>query len=749
MRTYRCLAGCGKSLRSLLPFAYLAGCYSGRPTLLSQNPFFRILLAIQLAVLSVVLMAPLGVLAMPVQTRAVVAATPTHTPVRTPTPKSTATPTHTTVRTPTPKPTPTPGIATLSGTAVQGPMASTTVLVYAVNTANGSNGAILGGTLADGNGNFTIKLARPAGPVRLLADGGTYVSEMKGATIYTPADISALLGSVTGNVAGISINPLSNFVDSMTVGKLKAGGISFANALAAATANIEKFYGLTTDPARIIPNYTSSGLNTDAGNLGLILGALINEDQALCPDQPGGLVTALAADIADGVYNGLSFGNAITYCGKQKLTALAGTIDFQDASSGVAQLAHITGAFAFGGKGNILTANQLANGALNGTLVYPLVPLAKVNAAIVQTAPAPVNKFAPPAGTATMNQARELATGTLLPNGKVLIAGGVFGTAVFTSTELYNPATNTFAPASATARMNGARYWATATLLPSGKVLIAGGYAFGSALASTELYDPITNSFSPGTATMNIARLNATATLLPNGKVLIAGGEDSNFNPLPSTELYDPKTNTFTPSGATANMNAARVSTTADLLPNGKVLIAGGYQPSPVGSVPLASTELYDPASNTFAPAAATATMNLARDGAIAVMLPNGKLLIAGGFGSLGDLTSVELYDPGTNTFAPPTATPAMNNPHGNGVAKLLPNGKVLIAGDNGLPGEPGNTDLYNPATNSFASASVTVLMNANRINDTITLLPNGKVLIAGGVNQDSGTLSSTDLYTP
>ena len=121
--------------------------------------------------------------------------------------------------------------------------------------------------------------------------------------------------------------------------------------LAGATANIEKFYGLTTDPARIIPNYTSSGLNTDAGNLGLILGALINEDQALCPKQAGGLVTALAADIADGVYNGLNFGSAITYCSKQKLTALAGTIDFEDALSGTAQLANITRAFAFWRQG--------------------------------------------------------------------------------------------------------------------------------------------------------------------------------------------------------------------------------------------------------------------------------------------------------------------------------------------------------------------------------------------------------------
>ena len=141
-------------------------------------------LQILLAVLGLAVAAPLSASARPVQTHVAVAATPTasrtptHTPIRTPTPKPTATPT--------PKATATPAIVTLSGTAVQGPMAWTTVLIYAVNTTNGSNGAILGGTLANGSGNFTITLARPAGPVRLLADGGSYVSEMNGAAIYTP-----------------------------------------------------------------------------------------------------------------------------------------------------------------------------------------------------------------------------------------------------------------------------------------------------------------------------------------------------------------------------------------------------------------------------------------------------------------------------------------------------------------------------------------------------------------------------------
>src|ERR1019366_69000 len=105
-----------------------------------------------------------------------------------------------------------------------------------------------------------------------------------------------------------------------------------------------------------------------------------------------------------------------------------------------------------------------------------------------------------------------------------------------------------------------------------------------SYLSSTELYDPTTNTFAPTTPLMNGARAYATAILLPNGKVLIAGGSDG--SPLSSTEIYDPATNTF--AATTPSMNAVRYNATATLLPNGKVLIAGSY------NTYLSSTDLYD-----------------------------------------------------------------------------------------------------------------------------------------------------------
>ena len=114
----------------------------------------------------------------------------------------------------------------------------------------------------------------------------------------------------------------------------------------------------------------------------------------------------------------------------------------------------------------------------------------------------------------------------------------------------------------------------TATLLPNGKVLVAGGYNSGY-LTSAELYDPASGSWS-ATGSLNTARQAHTATLLPNGKVLVAGG-DNGSGYLTSAELYDPASGSWS---ATGSLNTARYFHTATLLPNGKVLVAGGLNGS-------------------------------------------------------------------------------------------------------------------------------------------------------------------------
>jgi Kelch motif/Galactose oxidase, central domain len=614
----------------------------------------------------------------------------------------------------------------LSGTAVQGPMAASTVTAYAVDPATGADLQVLGTAKTDASGNFSVKILSRASPLRLAVAGGSFISEADGGTVAQPRRVTVLLPGATSDISGISINPLTRFVNALTIGRLQTGHTTFAAALTNATATIESYYSLSTDPRRLLPDYTVSGIGTDAGKLGLILGALINEDLHLCPGNPGELVTALALYIVSGVFNGRYAGLPVPYCGGA-LPAIAGTSDFQDALAGVQQLQYVSSGFAFGGlygpAGNILI-----NQTPPVTPDLLLASLTAINAAITKAAPSTASTSSPP-----MAAARGFATATLLPNGKVLIAGG-FGTTTTDASELYDPATNKF---SAGPPMSQARGEATATLLPNGKVLIAGGNDGTNALSTTEIYDIATKTFAPGPS-MIAARFAAGATLLANGKVLIAGGNASSpFGELSSTELYDPSTNSF---AAGPSMSVAMGPSTAILMPNGKVLIVGdGVHINPYVSV----AELYDPSDNSMA----ERSLNTACEFPAAALLPNGKVLIAGGAGQLlTPINTTQIYDPSQDAFSD---GPPMNNAHWVPTAAPTANGKMLIVGGNGLDVNALNSvEVYDSVTNSFTGGTP---MNDPRLFPTATLLPNGRVLIAGGVNgtNETNALESTELYTP
>jgi hypothetical protein len=171
----------------------------------------------------------------------------------------------------------------------------------------------------------------------------------------------------------------------------------------------------------------------------------------------------------------------------------------------------------------------------------------------------------------------------------------------------------------------------TATLLQSGKVLVAGGENGSGPLSSAELYDPATGMWTT-TGSLGAARYGHTATLLQSGKVLVAGG--FNGSNLSSAELYDPATGMWTTTGSLA---AARKAHTATLLQSGKVLVAGGLNDSAV----LSSAELYNPATGTWT---TTSSLAAARDGHTATLLPSGLVLVAGGLNGSADLSSAERY---------------------------------------------------------------------------------------------------------
>jgi len=256
-----------------------------------------------------------------------------------------------------------------------------------------------------------------------------------------------------------------------------------------------------------------------------------------------------------------------------------------------------------------------------------------------------------------MSQAREAATATLLRDGTVLVTGGLYTTApsgnttLLNSAEIYNPVTNSFGPASS---MTTARAYHTATLLPNGNVLIAG------AENTAEVYHADTGMFLATNNAPNFERAAGTATLLPNGKVLLAGGfgvttgdtNPSDFRALSSTDLYDPATNSFEAVSATPVLSTARQNQTATLLPNGKVLFAGGFTSTSNQAFALQSTELYDPVSNTITQGP---NMNIGRYQAGAAIYEGTKVLIAGGFISSSTPGTFVRPRPGKYTTPPPT----------------------------------------------------------------------------------------------
>ncbi len=339
------------------------------------------------------------------------------------------------------------------------------------------------------------------------------------------------------------------------------------------------------------------------------------------------------------------------------------------------------------------------------------------------------------------------AAAVVLTDGRVLVVGGTSGpssTSALATAELFDPGSNSW---SAAAPMLQARAYPGAVTLADGSVLVIGGSRGGVPLDSAERYYPDTGTWVSA-GTMSAPRTQATATVLLDGRVLVLGGGSQGSPGFASTntaEIFDPGTGAWTP---TAPMSVARASQTATLLPDGEVLVTGGATSyhGPRGTV-TATAEIYDPKSATWRSAA---RMSVARYHHMAALLPDGRVLVAGGWALTSNsdksLATAEIYDPATDTW---TATGSMATGRARGNIAALPDGRVLVVdGVDTAYHVMATSELWDPASGRWR---LTGRLGTAVMWPVLAVLDDGRVLLAGGA-LDAGASHETavsEIFAP
>jgi hypothetical protein len=360
-----------------------------------------------------------------------------------------------------------------------------------------------------------------------------------------------------------------------------------------------------------------------------------------------------------------------------------------------------------------------------------------------------------------LDRPRQNHSATLLDDGRVLLAGGDDGDGALASTTIYDPATGRFDPGPP---MTTARTHPSAVLLDDGRVLVVGG----ADRPSAEIFDPATGTFSP-TGAPSGAWDDARAIRLPDGQVLIVGTGG------PAAAIYDPASASF----STIPIPDLGYGPTAALLADGRhVLLIAGEMPEPAGDVTThpprfdSSAWLLDVAAQTVTPTGSLRSARVhplplrvpdrrVRRDMAAVPLDDGRVLVVGGYAKEGGgpypIDVADIYDPDTGVFSPagslkvarvaPTVT-------------RLPDGRVLVAGgstwdgaahEGKLPIEPstGSAEIFDPATGRF---ELTDPMTGPRDSHSATLLHDDRVLVAGGeatggITQGASLINATEFF--
>lgn len=355
--------------------------------------------------------------------------------------------------------------------------------------------------------------------------------------------------------------------------------------------------------------------------------------------------------------------------------------------------------------------------------------------------------------TGSMAVGRFSFSATTVSNGKVLVAGGITPGDVVTNTaEIYDPATGTFTP---TGNMHKPRGGFSATRLQNGKVLVAGGFTDTEIATNTaEIYDPTTGAWSV-TGEMKQGRQQHSAMLLSDGRVLVTGGNidrtpcaDACVTTILESELYNPSSGKWKVVG---EMTITRSFFTTTLLPSGEVVAVGGRVhtgPDYFDYHAIAWADLYDPGTKRWS---ATGTMAESRTDHSTSLLTNGQILAAGGttvdFNGI-TVASAELYDATTGNW---TTTGSMFQGRERHTARVLQNSQVLVAGGDSYDGVNvgflAECELYDPGLGTW---SVTGSMLTPRTGGQAALLPDGRVLVAGGFTDFSYVpTAESEIYTP
>jgi hypothetical protein len=376
--------------------------------------------------------------------------------------------------------------------------------------------------------------------------------------------------------------------------------------------------------------------------------------------------------------------------------------------------------------------------------------------------------------TGSMKQARLFHTATLLNDGRVLVIGGIDPAKkatnpdtpipALTGVEIYDPATGIWSEGAPLAE---SRCGHTATLLPNGEVFVAGGRSTydgylvnflghpGLAIASAAIYNPTRNDWR-AVDPMKIGHVFHSATLLPDGRVLIAGGDADygGFNGKPElftyeTEYFDPTSAAWSPGGPFSTYTflqgqTGRFGQGVLLLPDHRLLLAGGREvvPHPWGSVvvDLKNAELFRTETGTWRPAATTPT-NCFRP--ILHLLEDGTVLLVAGY---PNFSIAARYDPVLDLW---TSAPASAQVHQSACAASLADGRLLVAG--GLAaGELANDsnppqtscEIFSPLTGQWNPAGP---LKTGRANGTLTRLQDGRILAAGGSTEPTAELFVPD----